>query len=51
MCSKGKVRGTEQKRVTHVEKRKLLRLALEWSKHDRVAEKETGKVSWGPTKK
>lgn len=51
MCFKGKVRGIEQKRVIYVEKRKLLRLVLEWSKYDRVAEKEIGKVSWGLIKK
>lgn len=47
MYSKGNERKAEER--THVEKCKLFRIALEWSKYGRVAEKEAGKVSWGPT--
>lgn len=39
----------KQKNITQVEKCKLFRIALEWSKYGRVAEKEAAKVSWGPT--
>lgn len=43
------MRGKKQKNITHVEKCKLFRIVLEWSKYGRDAEKDAGKVSRGPT--
>lgn len=50
-CTPKEMRGKKQKNIIHVEKYKLFRIALEWSKYGRVAEKEAGKVSWCPTTK